>query len=321
MAQPGAQGDAGLCFGRFSPSSARPRPSARALGNKTKRAAVPMEQSRSHKILTDIGLILGPATLVGIFAPVMDISTRDTAVLSLATVFLISLCHYRQKVNSFVPSSLALAILLVCILIYYFAYENILLKDTGLISYTKKSNDYLGELSKLIAEAKDEVLFFGTDFHITVEDKREDLLKKLSEGVNIKYLVLNPKSKRLDLLASDFDVNTEKLRSESQDGLQGLITLNQRWSEVKNRSENPGSLEVRLFEASPKMRAYFFDGATGHGRAYLVPYMNKLNSPQSPGYLFSVKKDGVAEIYLAGIRKLWQEAIPLENVAPQFIKN
>ena len=76
-----------------------------------------------------------------------------------------------------------------------------------------------------------------------------------------------------------------------------------------------------MFEASPKMRAYFFDGATGHGRAYLVPYMNKLNSPQSPGYLFSVKKDGVAEIYLAGIRKLWQEAIPLENVAPQFIKN
>ena len=32
VAQPGAQGDAGLCFGRFSPSPARPRPSARALG-------------------------------------------------------------------------------------------------------------------------------------------------------------------------------------------------------------------------------------------------------------------------------------------------
>jgi len=32
VAQPGAQGDAGLRFGRFSPSSARPRPSARALG-------------------------------------------------------------------------------------------------------------------------------------------------------------------------------------------------------------------------------------------------------------------------------------------------
>ena len=31
-AQPGAQGDAGLCFGLFPPSSARPRPLARALG-------------------------------------------------------------------------------------------------------------------------------------------------------------------------------------------------------------------------------------------------------------------------------------------------
>ena len=31
-AQPGAQGDAGLCFGLFSPSSVRPRPLARALG-------------------------------------------------------------------------------------------------------------------------------------------------------------------------------------------------------------------------------------------------------------------------------------------------
>ena len=30
--QPGAQGDAGLCFGLFSPSLVRPRPLARALG-------------------------------------------------------------------------------------------------------------------------------------------------------------------------------------------------------------------------------------------------------------------------------------------------
>jgi hypothetical protein len=276
-----------------------------------------MEQGGIHKILTDTGLILGPATLVGLFAPLMDISTRDTAILSLATVVLISLCHYRHIVNTFVSSALALAVLVICGLIYYFAYENILLKDTGLISFTKKSNDYLGELGKLIAESKDEILFFGTDFHITVEDKREDLLKKLSEGVNIKYLVLNPYSNRLSMLASDFDVNIEKLKSESLDGLQGLLTLDKRWSDIKDKSQNPGTLEIRLFDATPKMRAYFFDGGSGHGRAYLVPYMNKLNSPQSPGYLFAIKKDGVAEIYLTGIRKLWQEAIPFEKLRTQ----
>lgn len=276
-----------------------------------------MEQSKIHKLLTDTGLILSPATVVGLFAPLMGVSTRDTAVLSLATIILVSLCHYRHIINSSVSSVLSLAILVVCGLVYYFTYENILLKNTGLISFSKKSNDYLGELSKLITESRDEMLFFGTNFRITVEDKREDLLKKLSEGVNIKYLVMNPYSNRLDILASDFDMDIEKLRSEGLDNLQGLVILDKRWSEIKNRSQNPGTLEVRFFDASPKMRAYFFDGSSGHGRAYLVPYMNKLNSSQSPGYLFTISKDGIAEIYLAGIRKLWQEAIPFEKFLAQ----
>ena len=37
-AQPGAQGDAGLRFGLFSPSFVRPRPLARALGNRNSQA-------------------------------------------------------------------------------------------------------------------------------------------------------------------------------------------------------------------------------------------------------------------------------------------
>jgi len=273
-----------------------------------------MDKGKFNTLLTETGLILGAATVVGIIAPLMDISTRDSAVLSVSTILLVSLCHYRQAIDQNISSALSLAVLVICALVYYFSYENIILKDTGLISFSKKSNDYLGEISRLIADSKREMILFGTDFHITVEDKREQLLKKLGEGVDVKFLILNPYSTRLEMVAADFDVNPEKLRSESIDGIQGLLTLVKRWSDIKAQSQNPGVLDVRLFDSAPKMRAYFFDGGSSGGRAYLVPYMNKLNSPQIPGYLFEVKKDGIAEIYLSGIRKLWQEAMPLETI-------
>lgn len=274
-----------------------------------------MERSRLQKLLTNLSLLLGPASLVGLAAPLADISARDTAVLSFATIVLISLCHYRQKINTTIPSALALAMLSSLALLYYFTYDNILLKDTGLIRFYKKSNDYLAEVSKFITESHDEIFFFGTNFHITAEDRREELLNKLNEGTEIKFLVMNPYSQRLDMLSGDFDVNTENLRSESLSGLEDLVTLEKRWADLKGKSSNPGTFEVRLFDTSPKMRAYFFDASNEKGKAYLVPYANKLNSPQSPGFLFEMKKGGVAEIYLKGIKKLWHEAIPLDKFA------
>ncbi|WAK01354.1 hypothetical protein [Methylobacter sp. YRD-M1] len=272
-----------------------------------------MEQGKLQKLLTELGLFLGPASLVGLAAPVADISSRDTAILSFATIILISLCHYRQKINSTIPSALALAVLFTLALLYYFTYDNILLKDTGLIRFYKKSNDYLAEVSKFIADAHDEVLFFGTNFHITAEDRREELLSKLNEGLDIKFLVMDPYSQRLGMLATDFDSDVENLKKESMSGLEDLVLIEKRWSEFKNKSSNPGTFEVRLFDTSPKMRGYFFDANSAKGKAYLVPYANKLNSPQAPGFLFEMKKDGVAGIYLTGIKKLWQEAVPLDK--------
>ena len=52
-AQPGAQGDAGLRFGLFSPSSVRPHPLARALGSLKKE-----HESFGSRVRGNIGLWL-----------------------------------------------------------------------------------------------------------------------------------------------------------------------------------------------------------------------------------------------------------------------
>lgn len=272
-----------------------------------------MMQGKLHHLLTELGLIFAPATLVGLIGAIADLSGRSTAVLSVCTAAIIALLHYRHIVDAKVSSAFCSALMIIGAVGCYFFYENALQKDTGLVLVSKKSNDYLGELGKLISQSKEEIIFFGFDFHITVEDKREQLIKKLNEGVNIKFLVINPFSKNIELLASDFDIDLTKLKSDSANGLQGMLALKKRWAEVGPNSPNPGSLEVRFFNTTPRMRAYFFDGATGTGHAYIVPYMNKINSPQSPGYLFSVKKDGISEIYLTGMRKLWNESIVLDD--------
>jgi hypothetical protein len=119
-------------------------------------------------VLAQTGLILTPAGVIALLCQALDVSARATAVTSLASVLLISICIYRRIINRYIPSTLLTASMVGLGLVFFFGYQHILWKDTGLIKYYKHSNDFLADLDSQITHANAEIWFVGTNFNITV---------------------------------------------------------------------------------------------------------------------------------------------------------
>jgi hypothetical protein len=280
----------------------------------------PQSQGRQDElpgILTQLGLVLTPVGIIALFCQVLDASPKTTGVASIASVSLTSICIYRRFINRRVPSALLSALLIGLGVVFFANYQNILVKDTGLIKYYRRSNDFLAQIDLRINTAQQEIWFVGMNFNITAGERRDILLNKLAKGVKIRYLILNPRSIRIDDLATDVDQSPAELRSECEKGLQSILELRRLWEEAASKSSTPGELEVRVFELPPHARFYVFDPGRNQGTTFYVPYMNKINSPDLPGYLLENVESGVFGSYFGGIRKLWQISVSLDNVLPR----
>ena len=264
-------------------------------------------------LLAQIGLILAPAGLIALFCQVLDASNRTTGATSLAAVFLTSICIYRRPINRYVPSSILTGLLVALSAVFFFNYQNILLKDTGLIKWYRASNQYLAQIDLDIANSQQEIWFVGTDFNISAGEQRDSLLKVLSKGINVHYLIFDPKSGHLDDLAADFNQTPDELRSECEKGLASIVELQREWQNRSLTATRPGELRVKIFDTHPHARFYVFDPGRVEGKTFFVPYINDVNSPNAPGFLLQNVPKGVFHQYFGGIQKLWETAETLDQ--------
>jgi hypothetical protein len=189
--------------------------------------------------------------------------------------------------------------------VFFFNYESILLKDTGLVKYYRHSNDFLASIDPEIRAARVEIWFFGTNFNITAGERRSAILDRLSAGVRVRYLIFSPRDSSIDSLAVDFSQSPGELKAECEKGLQSILALTAEWASRNQRAPGSGELSVRVFTAHPHARFYAFDPDDNRGHSYFVPYVNETNSPDAPGFLLSNTDAGVFRAYFQGLKKLW----------------
>jgi hypothetical protein len=70
---------------------------------------------------------------------------------------------------------------------------------------------------------------------------------------------------------------------------------------------------VRVFETHPHARFYVFDPARAKGNTFFVPYINRVDSPEVPGFLLENVSGGVFKSYFNGILRLWAESMDLNE--------
>ena len=155
---------------------------------------------------------------------------------------------------------------------------------------------------------------------MTAGERRDLILKRLADGVSVKYLIYDPHSADLPSLARDFDQSPDELRAECEKGLQSILEIKRRWELQVKAQASSGILEVRLFETHPHARFYYFDPENREGRSYFIPYNQDTNSPMSPGFLLQNIDGGVSLAYFSGLRKLWMRSRVLSQPdgAPGF---
>ncbi len=271
--------------------------------------------------LENLGKLLVPPTIIAIICPLLLLGGLETAVASFVTLLLTAIIFFYHPLVKKVPSPIVLMVLVILLTAFFFSYKNIIAKDTGLVAFYKTSTEIIGFIPKKIRSTKREIFFSGTNFHITTVDNRTALLERLSQGVNVKYLVFNPYSPILETVARDFDQTPVELRSECMLGLTYLLELKNRWDKIKHLSK-AGDLQIRMYNEFPRVRAYVFDPDNEHSECFLIPYLHHINSTDLPAFQFKNSDDGVFNEYYNSMKELWKRSVDMDVImAEQAIKD
>jgi hypothetical protein len=190
-----------------------------------------------------------------------------------------------------------------------------------IIKCFKESSEFQSEIGTEIVSAKDEIWFFGMNFHLSAVDQRPKLLDKLRSGVKIRYLVLDPYFPHLDQVARDFIQPPTELKNECLKGLNDIFELKRQWDLISNQTRSPGELEIRFYNNYPKSRLYLFDPGQSTGMTMFVPYFTSFRSPNMPGFLIENNPSSIFKSYYDGVRNLWNRSYGLNtfhNEHPDF---
>ena len=183
------------------------------------------------------------------------------------------------------------------------------------ISYVRNSNDFLPNLPKLLEGSKKSVWFFGTNFHITAGDRKNDIISALERGVQIRFLVLDPESPDYiyKQMESDFGQNALTIRAECESGLSKILDLKETWDKSPLKERSLGEIEIRVYSHYPWARMYLFDSGLENGSIYYVPYFSGLNSSDVPGLLLENSSEIITRMYQDAITAMWRDSKPVSS--------
>ena len=282
-------------------------------------AAAKTKDADEHHLLKglrELGVLLTSGAVVGAFGKLFGLSDAQVAGLTLSLVAILYVIVHRQTIQRRLPSSTLLVAVLVTSLIAAVFSEKLLSlllshtigRSTGIVGYQAKANDFLPRIGEYIAKAEEEVWFTGISFYITVPANKDAILKKLQEGVSVRFLIYNPLSTNLEEVAAGFSQTKEELFSECDVTIQNLRTLLNSAKQQRTKA----TLDVRLFSSIPKARIYVFDRRRETGFTYFIPHIDQQNSPNLPGFLVRNIKTGITPAYIEGIERLWNTSIEFE---------
>jgi hypothetical protein len=272
-----------------------------------------MITTHARRVISDVGMIFGAASIVTLAAQYFDISSKDTAVFVIITAIVICIMLYSSFIKNYVSSPALLTVVIFLLALIYFFHESKVTKESGLTAWVEKSKEFITNseygFRSLLKKTKTECWFVGLNFYDHLEKYRSDVFESIKEGVNFHYIVYNPCSKDLLKVANDFDSDFPTLQSETKTG---LLRFNWLYSSLKNTLAVQGSLQIRLYETIPRYRSYFFDPKSVTGNQFFVPYVNKISSQELPGFLFHTTSNS-SKKYFEALLKLWNSSIPVDK--------
>ena len=164
-------------------------------------------------------------------------------------------------------------------------------KGFDILGVYPNSADLQTIMGELTSSAKESIIFSGAHFGISASDRRNELLRKLKEGVKITYHIIDPSSSAVTITAKVYGMREDELKAECRTGITILDGL------YKEAGEFSSNLRIVLSTEQPQARYMLFDHKLEKGRIFVTPYVDDLRSSHTPSYQFRSKAE-VAKSYI-----------------------
>lgn len=261
--------------------------------------------------LTKLGQGMSVAALFAFLCKPFDLSSTLVAYLSFAIFFIIVILVYLSQLGRYLSKE-KLIISLLCISVFYnvYLYDQQKTKDSQeqVDKYYDESEDIFQDIDTKLKNSKGWVWFYGTNFHITADDRRSTILSLVKSGVRIRFLVLDPRINDYELVTNTLAPGepVSSLKNECEKSIIDLIKLQQE-SQALIASGAQGSIEIRLINVIPHNRIYLFDPQDNKGEELFIPYINGLLSAQSPAYSLRANSTTTQSHYKA-VNLMWSKS-------------
>jgi hypothetical protein len=210
-----------------------------------------------NHILSEIGAFSGAAGLVGLVGKVCGASDVHIAIVSATTIIILYLYVYREMIRRYVHSHwiLIFAISFITtatiekdVVINKLIDQSGITRATGIIEYVPHANDWLGNIGGYMDGSKQEIWLTGMSFYVTLPQFKDRIIKKLGDGVDVRFLIYDPLSPSLPQVAQAFGQRPEELASESRVTIENLRSIEEAWKHPTSSAK----FEVRLFNGMPR---------------------------------------------------------------------
>ena len=178
-------------------------------------------------------------------------------------------------------------------------------------------DEWLPVLRDMIANATEEIILYGINFHIAIPTMRAILLDRLRAGVSVKILLLDPQGPWLSHMAQAIGNDEQELQSQGMASLNGLHGIRKKWDAEKSTLDADaasGTFEFRTFDSIIHGRIYAIDPAHDTGKLLLCPYVFGVSPSQLPCYLWQYSIQAPYNTYIRELRRLWGEPTNRDHI-------
>jgi DNA polymerase elongation subunit (family B) len=196
----------------------------------------------------------------------------------------------RPLIDARVPSTILAVICAVLTGISALALTRMANVGTALTHIYAKSSQFQNDIETYFGSTQSEMWILATNVSSHLPSKMDQILSRLKAGVKIKYLVFDPFSQRLPLVAEGFGTNTKDLQAQCVFSTQSLIRLFRDWTAIRKTAPRHGEVEIRFYDDIPRSRLYVVDPNVATGTTVLVPYMSHHSTLTLPIYFHNYRQ-------------------------------
>ncbi|MCE7798456.1 hypothetical protein LWE61_18110 [Sphingobium sufflavum] len=266
------------------------------------------------KALEIVGILGGPATLVGI--GLKALSFDDVTIAKISAIILITtlVLVCREWINRVIRSHHIIVLVLASLTV--FAVMRPVGKSKANIPATTAMTsglNVIGSANDILADSKadsigahikqvhEDVAMYGLSFHITLDTFGGEVCDALKRGVRFRIIMPDPQGATFEQAVTSAGDDVENSRTLVESTIARIRSVNR----CAAKADASRKIELVFVDEIPNLRVYIFDQSSKGISGFMIPYIGGFNSQTMPAFEIFNDSHGIMKKYAAVFESKW----------------